>query len=319
MTLACVMTRVVVCFAAAEMSVFAQEATPPTPVHTEASIPAEVFQLKVDGFKQVSGVLVECGSLSAPIRSITANPAPAADEGFSFVASEGALTLRLATVAKAKAKSVDLGGFTWDGADLKWSIRTFPRSEIGKGFDRASAFLSICSFVATLADGSTVRLSPPGMNVAAMIKAEPRQVFDDTVVFAGLPADALLNVVMCFPGQWKEITADLGRTEGKVDDTIFEIEAMANTLAIREISPMRAKLRKLQGQLSSDRALLPSLPEDQRAILAADCEKLAREIDTVSKEVQAHPPKGMGVTLQIRASSPLSGRVFGEALVELKR
>lgn len=317
MTLACVMTRVVVCFAAAEMSVFAQEALPAK--QTDASIPAEVFQLKVDGFKQVSGVLVDCGSLSAPIRSIAANPAPAADEGFSFVASEGALTLRLATVAKAKAKSVDLGGFTWDGADLKWSIRTFPRSEIGKGFDKASAFLSICSFVATLADGSTVRLSPPGMNVAAMIKAEPRQVFDDTVVFAGLPAEALLNVVMCFPGQWKEITADLGRTEGKIDDTIFEIEAMANTLAIREISPMRAKLRNLQGQLSSDRALLPSLPEDQRAILAADCEKLAREIDTVSKEVQAHPPKGMGVTLQIRASSPLSGRVFGDALVELKR
>lgn len=299
----------------------AQQSDPPKIV--DHTIPAEVFVVKVDGFKQVASVLADCGTMTSPIKSVVVRPEPpeAAAAGFKFVesAANRSLTLSVVTAAKSKQKWIEVGGFTWTGADLKWSLKSFPAKEAGVTVSRLAQFLSECAFVAVLEDGSFTQLSPPGVAVAFTVTAGPTGMLDGEKEFGGLPGDAVLSVVSAAPAAWSETSSDLGRLVGTISGTTLEIRAAAGSISIEELDPLRTKIRKLQKQIASDRSLIPTLTPEQRAILETDLTRAAAELSGLQQKASAEPPAALRAKLRVRASSAASGRVYGEASIELKR
>lgn len=283
------------------------------------SIPPEAFTIKVDGFKQVVGCVVDCGTLPGEITALTTVPALPADAGFKFIAGEKSFTLSLPVVGKPKKRSIEPGGYTWDGSKLTWSLRTFPEADVGKAIAKVRDYLASCAVVATLADGTFVQLSPPGVEVSGKIGSDRESVIRGSLPFKGLTPDSMLTVVSSSADAWKDTASGRGILRGKLSDIAFEISAADGELSIQELEPRRIKLRNLQQQLASDRALLPTIKESQRAILAADCETLAAEIAALSKEVEEALEKSITASIKVRAAHPLSGRVFGEATLEITR
>ena len=294
-----------------------------SPKVVDHTIPAEVFVVKVDGFKQVKSVLVDCGTLPSAIKSVVVRPDPPEAEtaGFKFAESpaDHSLTLSVAITVKAKQKWIDVGGFTWTGADLKWSLKSFPAKEAGKTLEVLAKFLGECAFVAVLEDGSFTQLSPPGAKVAFTVKPGKNGLLDGSGEFSGLRRDAVLTVVSAAPAAWEETSSDLGRLVGRVGGTTFEIRADEGKILLEELDPLRAKIRMIQRQIASDRSLIPSLTPEQRAILETDLARATAELSALQQQADSEKPAALTVTLHVRASSAISGRVYGEASIELKR
>ncbi len=282
-------------------------------------IPLEVFSVKIDGFKQVIGTVVSCGTLPSEITTITPIPVPPADANFRFVASEKSLALQVDAITKGKTKPIAAGGFDFDGKSLRWTLRTFPVKDARKGIDQVVAYLGTCAFVAVLRDGSTAQLSPPILKLTGRVEGTPGKPIEAPVEFLGMTPDAQLTLVSSAPGTWSDPSTEAGVLRGTVDGIKFELRAEIGKLLVYELSPEYRRLEKLRAQLASDRALLPTLKPTQRALLQAECEASAREEVELARAVREVAGKRFQTTLIVRAANPVSGRVLGEMCVEVKR
>ncbi len=279
-------------------------------------VPRRVFEVVIDGFKQATSATISCGSLPAPIASIAALPAVDHGAGFSFEASEGALTLRLARADHKKR--IAAGKFSWTGPELTWNWNTFPAVDAGASLTELRQFLASSAFVATLTDGKAVVLSPPGSEglIAATIKEDG--VMHGSVALTTVPDGVMLTVEQVAGAAWIGTSSDRGIVTGTIDGHPFEITLAKGVCTVQQVSPKVAELKSLAQQLVDNKQVISSLSASQKKILNAETAAITVKIATLKTEVESDRLKGLKSTLRIRATDAASGRVYGRVTATLE-
>ncbi len=272
------------------------------------SIPRRVFEITVDGFKQVSSANVNCGTLPGEIATIVAYPAVAASSGFSFDAGERSLTLRM--TRNTGKKPVDAGSFSWSGATLNWTWKTFPSKDIGDGVKELREYFTSNSFVATLTDGRFVVLSPPPSELTCAVAMQPDGILLGTVDAATVPDGAIVSVEWVSGGAWITTSSEAGFAKGTVAGKAFLAQVRAGKCTVQQDSPRLLELRELTKQLEENKKLASSLPENQRRILESEDAKTAAKVAALKQQVEADRLPDLKAVLRVRATDAASGRVY---------
>ncbi len=272
-------------------------------------IPRRVFEIVVDGFDQVSSASVACGALPGEIATIISAPAVDAGEGFSFDGDEKSLTLRMKqTTGK---NPIEAGKFSWSGAILTWSGKTFPSKDVGTGLKRLRAYLSSCSFVATLKDGRVVVLFPPPTELNCAVTMHPDGILLGSIDTVTLPVGAIVSVEGVSGGAWVSSSSDAGISTGTVAGNAFIVRVEGGKCTVQQDSPRLIELRELVKQLRENKQLATSLPEKQRRILEVEDAATTAKVAALKVQVETDRLPDLKAVLRIRATDAVSGRVYG--------
>ncbi|MSR70131.1 MAG: hypothetical protein EXS17_07290 [Phycisphaerales bacterium] len=271
-------------------------------------IPTRVFDVVIDGFKQVSSANVSCGSLPGEITKIVVYPEISPNESFAFDAGDHALTLRMKR--NTGKKPVDAGSFSWDGAALTWSWNTFPSKDVGDGVKKLRHFLSSSAFIATLADGRLVVLCPPPSELACAVTMQADGILMGSVDAATIPDTAIVSIERISGGAWVSSSAQPGLAMGTIDGNLFRMTVVAGKCTVQQYSPRLIELRELTKQLQENKKLANSLPERQRKILETEDAATEVKIAALKSQVEADRLPHLKAVLRIRATDAASGRVY---------
>lgn len=282
-------------------------------------IPPQVFELKVDGFKQVVGATIDCGALPGEIASIAPHPIPKNDAVFRFVAGERGLALEVDSNAKGRSRIVNAGGFRFDGPALTWTTNTFPEQGVQQGIKALREYLCTCCFVSTLTDWSTLLLHPPVRKVSGRAIPNAEGAIAGSIEIPGLTPETQLSIVSAAPIVWEGDATGVGSVRGLLSGAIFEIVGKVGVLEIRERLPVLEKLKSVRQRIASDRQLLPTLNPTQRELLQGELDASIREEADLAEKVKTEAGRPISTSLVVRAASSVTGRVIGEATIEIKR
>lgn len=271
-------------------------------------VPARVFTVVVDGFKQVTSASVACGTLPGEIASIAAYPSLPAGENFSFDAVDKALVLRMKR--NTGKKPVEAGKFSWDGALLTWTWNTFPAVDVGGGMKQLRNYFSSSAFVATLTDGRVLVLCPPPSELALSVTMQTDGILLGSVETTTVAADAIVTVERISGATWITTSAEAGGATGTLDGHAFVVMLAGGKCTVMQRSPRLLEMRELTTQLVENKKLAPSLPDAQRRILEQENAATTLKIAALKEQVESERLPTLTAVLRIRATDAASSRVY---------
>lgn len=280
-------------------------------------VPQNVFDVRVDGFKQVSAARIPCSKTPSPIVSIEPMPRPSDSAPFVFVPSAGKLTIRFPGVAKAKG--VDAGEFAWSGDSLVFSWRTFPESNFAGAVKALREWLASSAYTMVLQDGTSLTIAPKAVESSVKASADRLGLLTAHAEVGQINPPLTLSVEATAGGQWEARSAIGAPIVGPWCGTNWEIALRGSECVVRESSDLADRLHQLRVRLKESKDLLKTLTPAQAKLEIAAQEGMEKELAELEVKVKSLARAPVDGTLIVRVNSAASGREYAVIKVEIKR
>lgn len=280
-------------------------------------IPLSVFQVATDAFKQVVSKNIPCGKVSAGIVTVTPQPAPEADAGFSFVSTANKLSIEIVGVKKGKV--IQAGGFTWNGDSLSWAWQSFAEGEVGDGVKRLRKYFESAAFVVTLEGGGKVLLAPQPIEWTLHAKPDADGLLVGTTVGAGIPDGLALEVESMSVEPCRSNARGLGKINAVVNGTEIDMELAHGECTMSESGFVSRECKAKERELVENNKLLKTLTGKQRELLEVETNALKDSIASLRLQMKTGSKVSLNTKLVVRAVNPKSMRPYAFITIELKR
>lgn len=280
-------------------------------------VPQSVFDVRVDGFKQVSAARIPCPKTPSPIVLIEPLPRPDDNAPFVFVPSAGKLTIRFPGVAKAKG--VDAGEFVWSGDSLVFSWRTFPEANFAGAVKALREWLGSSAYTLVLQDGTSLTIAPKAVESSVTASPDKIGLLTAHAQVGQINPPFALCVEATSGGQWEAKSFNGAPIVGPWCGTNWQVALRDGECVVRESSDLTDKLHQLRTMLKESKDLLKTLTPAQAKLEVGAREKMEKELAELEEMVKSRARVAVEGTLVVRVISSVSGRNYAEIKVAIKR